>query len=256
MSRYGRFPLVSAAAVTNADLLLPALLGTLMLVPLLGFRLDIGLSALFYSPGEGFRLWHDWLLEKVLHDWVKEIVRAVVLLLALAAFASLRMERLRPLRRLLWFVLLATLLAAAAVTAVKHTSLQTCPVGIDLFGGSEPYFSLLEPAPAGVRSGQCWPGGHAASAFSFFPLVFAARQMGRQRLARGLFWFVMLFGFVLTMVQVARGAHFFSHQVWTALICWYASLAAYWLFFSFRHAERIRSGHGANIAPGSLQPLD
>lgn len=241
--------------VTPIDLTLPLVLGALMLVPLLGFGLDVSLSALFYTPGKGFTLWHDWLLEKVLHDWVKEITRAVVLLLALAAFASLRLERLRHLRLPLWYVLIAALLAAAAVTAVKHTSLQTCPVGIDLFGGSEPYFSLFDPVPAGVRSGQCWPGGHAASAFSFFPLVFAARQMGRQRLARGIFWLVMLFGLVLTMVQVARGAHFFSHQVWTALICWYVSLAAYWLFFTFRHARSARPGHSANMA-GSLQPLD
>jgi membrane-associated PAP2 superfamily phosphatase len=66
----------------------------------------------------------------------------------------------------------------------------------------------------------------------------------------------MLFGLVLTMTQVARGAHFFSHQVWTALICWYASLAAYWLFFSFRRSKNIRSGHCANMAPGSLQLRD
>ena len=242
--------------VTPIDLTLPLVLGALMLVPLLGFGLDVSLSTLFYTPGKGFQLWHDWLLEKVLHDWMKEIVRAVVLLLALAAFASLRMERLRSLRRPLWYVLIAALLAAAAVTAVKHTSLQTCPVGLTMFGGQEPYFSLFDPVPAGVRSGQCWPGGHAASAFSFFPLVFAARFMGRPGMARGLFWFIMLFGLVLTMTQVARGAHFFSHQVWTALICWYASLAAYWLFFSFRHAESVRSGHCANVASGSLQPLD
>lgn len=242
--------------VTPADLAVPLLLGALMLVPLLGFGLDLSLSALFYTPGKGFTLWHDWLLEKVLHDWVKELTRAVVLLLALAALASLAMERLRPLRRLLWFVLLTALMAAAAVTAVKHTSLQTCPVGITLFGGMEPYFSLFDPVPAGVRSGQCWPGGHAASAFSFFPLVFAARQLGRPMLARGLFWLVMLFGLVLTMVQVARGAHFFSHQVWTALICWYVSLAAYRLFLSFPHAESSRSSHRSSVAPGSLQLLD
>lgn len=217
--------------MTPADLALPAAIGALMLVPLLGFGLDVRLSAHFYTPGEGFTLWHDWLLEKVLHDWVKEFTRALVLLLALAAFASLRLERLRPLRLPLWYALITALLAAAAVTAVKHTSLQTCPVGLTMFGGMEPYFSLFDPVPPGARSGQCWPGGHAASAYAFFPLVLAARHVGRPGLARGLFWLVMLFGLVLTMVQVARGAHFFSHQVWTALICWYVSLAAYWLAF-------------------------
>lgn len=222
----------SRAPLSPADLVMPAILGALMLVPLLGFGLDVSLSAQYYTPGKGFPLWHDWLLEKVLHDWVKEFTRAVVFLLTLAALASLRLESLRPLRAPLWYALAAALLAAAAVTAVKHASLQTCPIGLEMFGGQEPYFHLFQPVPPGARSGQCWPGGHAASAYSFFPLVFAARHAGRRRLARGLFWLVMLFGLVLTMVQVARGAHFFSHQVWTALICWYVSLAAYRVFFA------------------------
>lgn len=230
-----------------ADIVLPALLSALLLVPLLGFGVDVILSAQFYTPGKGFTLWHDWLLEKVLHDWVKEFTRAVVLLLALAAFASLRLERLRPLRLPLWYALIAALLAAAAVTLVKHTSLQTCPVGLTMFGGKEPYFSLFDPVPPGVRSGQCWPGGHAASAFSFFPLVFAARHLRRPRLARGLFWLVMLFGLLLTLAQVARGAHFFSHQVWTALICWYVSLGLHWLVFAW-HGKPTPAGAGAVVA--------
>ena len=36
------------------------------LVSLLGFGLDVGLSAIFYTPGKGFTLWHDWLLENCL----------------------------------------------------------------------------------------------------------------------------------------------------------------------------------------------
>lgn len=226
--------LIRGSGVTPADLAMPLVLGTLMLVPLLGFGLDVSLSAFFYTPGKGFTLWHDWLLEKVLHDWVKELTRVIVLVLGLAAFASLRIERLHALRRPLWYVLIAALLAAAAVTAVKHTSLQSCPIGLTMFGGKESYFSLFDAVPPGARSGQCWPGGHAASAFALFPLFFAARHLERRRLAIGLLWFVLAFGLVLTLVQVARGAHFFSHQVWTALICWYVSLLLYWLAFA-RH---------------------
>ncbi len=241
MSLPERFPGGNRGA-TPADLYVPLAIGTLMLVPLLGFGLDVSLSTLFYTPGKGFPLWHDWLLEKVLHDWVKEITRVVVLALGLAAFASLRMERLRPMRLPLWYSLIAALLAAAAVTAVKHTSMQNCPIGLAIYGGKDAYFHLFQAIPPGVRRGECWPGGHAASAFAFFPLVFAARHLGRPVLARGVFWFVMLFGLVLTMVQVARGAHFFSHQVWTALICWYVSLGMYWLASVRRRAPATSVG--------------
>ena len=39
--------LIRGSGVTQADLTLPLALGTLMLVPLLGFGLDVSLSAFF-----------------------------------------------------------------------------------------------------------------------------------------------------------------------------------------------------------------
>lgn len=237
-------------AATMADLALPPALAALLLAPLLGLGLDVSLSARFYDPAAGgFALWHDWLLEKVLHDWVKLAARTAALLLLAAACASLFLERLRPLRRLLWFVVAGLALSATVVSAIKQSSAQACPVGLAMFGGSEPLVGLFDAVPAGLRAGRCWPGGHAASAFSFFPLYFAARHGRRPRLARRILGAILLFGLVLSLVQVARGAHFFSHQVWTALICWYASLAAYWLAFAAPGPARCAAAFREAVAP-------
>jgi len=37
----------------------------------------------------------------------------------------------------------------------------------------------------------------------------------------------LLLGFALGMGRVAQGAHFVSHNLWSALICWLVVLALY-----------------------------
>ncbi|MDI6747994.1 MAG: phosphatase PAP2 family protein [Rhodocyclaceae bacterium] len=220
------------AAVTRQDIVLPAMLAALLLALFLYQGFDIGLSAYFFDPASGrFPLEHDWWHEKLLHADVKQGVRRIVILMGLAFIASLVVARLKPYRRLLLFVVAASLLSASVVSTFKNASYQACPFSLIQFGGNRPYIGPFDPVPADIGLGRCSPGGHAASAFSLFPLYFAARHLRRRRLATGMFWFVMLFGLLLTYVQVARGMHLFSHQIWTALICWYVSLATYRLFF-------------------------
>jgi membrane-associated PAP2 superfamily phosphatase len=56
---------------------------------------------------------------------------------------------------------------------------------------------------------------------------FAGRHLRNCRLAYwGLFGGFGL-GFVLGFGRVMQGAHFLSHQLWTALICWLVMLALY-----------------------------
>jgi len=224
--------------IERKDLILPAGIAALLLAVFLGLDFDLGLSRLFFDPAAGaFPLEHHPLLKNLLHADVKQAVRRVVALMGLAAFASLLLPRLHAHRRLLFFILVATLLSASTVSAIKKKSYQSCPVSLAEFGGNRPYIGPFDPVPPDAQRGRCSPGGHAASAFSLFPLYLAARHLRRKRLATGTLWFVMAFGLLLTLVQVARGMHLFSHQIWTALLCWYVSLAAYWLFFPKQSAE-------------------
>jgi membrane-associated PAP2 superfamily phosphatase len=74
-------------------------------------------------------------------------------------------------------------------------------------------------APPVEHVGQCWPGGHASSGFTFFALFFALRDI-RPRTARIALASAVILGTTLSVSRMLQGAHFLSHNVWTALIDW------------------------------------
>lgn len=233
---------------------MPAIAAGVLLIVFVTLGLDIRLSMLFFDPAtQHFPLEREWWHDSILHAGIKQAMRRFVLLMGLVFVVSLFMERLKPYRYLLLYVVIASLVSASAVALLKSASYQACPFSLALFGGERPYIGPFDSVPAGIGVGRCSPGGHAASAFSLFPLVFAARHLRRKTLTRAAFWFVMLFGLLLTYVQVARGQHLFSHQIWTALICWYVSLASYYLFFL--GASRSDSRNGCAVLPAD-RPAD
>ncbi len=69
--------------------------------------------------------------------------------------------------------------------------------------------------PATDKPGRCWPGGHAATGFALFAL-FALRDR-KPRMARYAFLFAAGLGGIFSVSRMLQGAHFFSHNVWTAI---------------------------------------
>lgn len=116
-------------------------------------------------------------------------------------------------RRGAWYALAI----AAVVALLKAASPWSCPWDLPEFGGAKP------------GAGGCLPAAHPLSGFAFFGVA-AALAAARPRAA-----FVVLVAAVITgalagAVQVARGAHFSSHILWTA---WCAGTLAL-VFASFR----------------------
>jgi len=65
---------------------------------------------------------------------------------------------------------------------------------------------------------------------SFF-LFFVLRDR-RPRLARQAFIFAFALGSVFSISRMMQGAHFFSHNVWTAIFCWLICLGSYyWVLY-------------------------
>ncbi|MGN8260775.1 phosphatase PAP2 family protein [Pseudomonas sp. SMSB3] len=207
---------------------------TLALLLLELTSLDMDIATLFFDPAAGqFIGRHSYLLETVLHDRVKQGV-IVLGLLALAAFAlSLVWPRLFGWRRELGCLVLALGLSTAFVTPLKKVTQVQCPWSLTQFGGSETYSKLLEPRPATDKPGLCWPGGHAATGFCLFGLFFMLRDR-RPRLARAAFVVALVAGSVLGLGRMMQGAHFLSHNVWTAVFCWLIGLGSYYLIL-YRH---------------------
>ena len=87
------------------------------------------------------------------------------------------------------------------------------------YGGDEPFVALLGHAENATRVGQCWPGGHASTAFAFIGVYYAVRACGKPWAGKALTG-VILLGGVLSLAQTLRGAHFLSHNLWTAWFSW------------------------------------
>jgi membrane-associated PAP2 superfamily phosphatase len=225
--------MVGARAQTAARFYLLHLGGALLLAAAAlliveQFRIDWGVSNLFFDSELGrFPLRDDWFLEKVMHVGIKNAVVGVGVLVLIAWIFSLRLRRLAKWRPLLFFLFVAMLLSSSAVSLIKSVSGKHCPYDLEQYGGTVPFVGLLEQLPAGVKPGKCWPGGHASAGFCLFAFYFAALKLGRRRMAAAMLAGSLLLGLVLGMARVVQGAHFVSHNLWSALICWLVVLALY-----------------------------
>lgn len=190
---------------------------------------DMDVANLAFDPVAGqFIGRHSYLLENILHDRVKQIVIVLGLLSIVAFIASFFWSRLFGWRRELGCLVLSLALSTSFVTPLKAVTAVQCPWSLSQFGGKETYSKLLEHRPQTDKPGRCWPGGHAATGFSLFALFFMLRDR-RPRLARAAFTVAFVTGTVLSIGRMLQGAHFLSHNVWTAVFCWLIGLGCYYL---------------------------
>ncbi|MBM5460146.1 phosphatase PAP2 family protein [Pseudomonas sp. P66] len=194
--------------------------------------LDMDLAKLAFDPVAGqFVGRHSYFLEDILHDRAKQAVILLSVGAIIAYISSFFWSRLKGWRRELGYLVLAMALSTSFVTPVKAVTAVQCPWSLKEFGGKETYSELLSTRPATDKPGRCWPGGHAATGFTLFALFFALRDR-HPRLARAALLFAFGLGTVFSIGRMLQGAHFFSHNVWTAVFCWLISLGCYyWVLY-------------------------
>jgi len=200
--------------------------------------LDMTLANFFYDPVAGdFIGRHSYFLENILHNKAKDVVIAFSVFAVIAFICSFFVEKLKPFKRELGCLVLSLALATSFVTPVKVVTSVQCPWSLEQFGGHETYSELLSPRPHTDKPGRCWPGGHAATGFTLFALFFVLRDR-RPRLARIAFVFAFALGSVFSIGRMMQGAHFFSHNVWTAVFCWLICLGSYY-YVLYRPAGKV-----------------
>lgn len=198
------------------------------------FGVDRAVSDLFYDPAvRRFPLREDWFLEVVIHRWAKYILVLIALGLLGGIGLSFRIGALRAWRRGMVFVFLAMVLGSAAVGALKVATNKHCPYDLEIYGGYAPYLGLFEPSPAGVGAGKCFPGGHASGGFGLMAFYFLWYRR-RPRLAYSALAVGLTYGFILGFGRVMQGAHFLSHNLWSAAAVWFVALALYLLLLKRR----------------------
>lgn len=178
--------------------------------------LDLPLARLAGSPA-GFPWRDNWFLATVVHEGGRRLAWLLALALCLGVWWPLGpLARITPSQRV---QLAASALAGALVVSLlKIGSHTSCPWELSEFGGLVHYASHWSLQPDG-GAGRCFPAGHAASGFTFVGGYFAFRHSA-PRVAR--LWLASAFvgGLVLGLAQQWRGAHFMSHTLWSAAVCW------------------------------------
>ncbi|MEN9545128.1 MAG: hypothetical protein RLZZ598_1961 [Pseudomonadota bacterium] len=169
------------------------------------------------ADGSGFAMREHWFFSGVAHRggyWISVALFLIVLLSCVGPWHSRHLDRSR---RIAWFSAMAACLLL--IPALKHVSLTSCPWELAEFGGRASYVSHWAFGLADGGSGHCFPGGHASGAFAFLGGWFAWRDR-RPRVAAAWLLGVVLLGMLFGLTQTVRGAHYFSHTLYTAWICW------------------------------------
>ena len=206
---------------------LPLLMMALLLVlPTTG--IDFAITQYFYTPGVGFAGKHSYLLENILHERAKQAVILLGLLALAGLMASFFYRPWHWLRLPLGYLVLSISLSSSVVTPLKVVTGVHCPWDLAEFGGSETITPLLSARAPTEHPGKCWPGGHASSGFIFFALYFVLRDR-RPHQAKAALVFALALGSLFSIGRVMQGAHFLSHNLWTALFDWMIALGFYHL---------------------------
>ncbi len=185
--------------------------------------LDLRAARLFGGPG-GFPLKDHWLFEGVMHTggrWLSWMLAAWVVIGIWRPTGCL--HRIDVAER----IQLAASLGAAVllISGMKKFSNTSCPAELEVFGRTARYVShwaWFRATDGGT--GRCFPAGHASAAFAFvggyFAFIKRSPDIARLWLATA-----VLCGIALGAAQQVRGAHFMSHTLWTAWLCWASALA-------------------------------
>lgn len=197
--------------------------------------LDLPMARWFGSPA-GFALRDHWFWSGVLHRDMHRLAWVFELALLAGVFIPFGSLRKLPASRRAQLAL-TTLAALLVVIVVKLGSRTSCPWSLREFGGVATYVSHWAWGAVDGGDGRCFPAGHASAGFAFIGGFFAFRH-ALPATARRWFAGAMLAGLVLGLSQQVRGAHYMSHTLWTAWLCWITAAS---MDAGFTVAGRLKS---------------
>jgi len=227
--------------IAFSRLLLATLLALLMILLWDASGLDLPMARLA-GGSRGFALSDDAVLVLWLHEvprFLSWLCLAVLVAAVRWPFALLR----RLTRRERIQLALTALVSVVAVSLLKNSSRTSCPWDVAEFGGTARYVSHWAWTVHDGGPGRCFPAGHASAAFAYLGGWFVLR---RSMPRAAWVWLAMAacFGLVLGLAQQWRGAHYMSHTLWTAWVCWVVG----WAVDVFFHHRR-RPAPGPQATP-------
>lgn len=173
----------------------------------------------------------SWWVNEVIHTggrWFMRWVMVATLCLWAGTYVS---ESLARLRRPAGYFFVSTVLTVGVTGLLKHVTNVDCPWDLVPFGGRFPYVHLFADRPDNLPVAGCFPAAHSSSGYALMGLYFLWLERDRRWARAGLVLGIAA-GLVFGTAQQARGAHFLSHDVWSAMLAWCIPLSVY--CFGFR----------------------
>jgi membrane-associated PAP2 superfamily phosphatase len=195
---------------------------TLLLFAILEFDVDARLAeALFYNRES--HAWigaHTWWAEAWIHTGGRNMVLAIAVATLATLIGGCFAPRVGGWRRAALFVFLAIGLSTGVVGILKHVTNVDCPWSLAAYGGTP-----------SLNGAACFPGAHSASGFALVCFYFLLRERSRRAALAALMTGLGV-GVLFAFGQEARGAHFLSHDLTSAVLVWYIQLGLYAGLFS------------------------
>ena len=205
--------------------------------------LDLAMAR-WFGTASGFPLESHWLWRGLLHDdmhWPPWLLELALLAAVFRPFGTLKQLALA--RRLQ--LALGTLVALLVISTLKLHSHTSCPWDLREFGGVATHVSHWAWGVLDGGSGSCFPAGHASAGFAFLGGFFVFRQVLPRTAMRWLAG-ALVVGFIFGLAQQVRGAHYMSHTLWTAWLCWSTAavldaVVSGWMRFVQSRRNRLRA---------------
>ena len=191
----------------------------------IGGSLDLALIHPWVSESGKFLLRDNWYLAELNHRYVKDLIILVYASFLIIWLASFKVEKLRPVRWSYGYFFCMVILSTSIIGLLKSQSAHACPWNSTI-PASQGFFWDFS-----ASKGHCFPGGHASTGFALMAGYAVFRQSNRKR---AYFFLVSgcILGFAMGWAQMMRGAHFLSHNLWTAWIIWLINVVFY--FFNYK----------------------
>ena len=183
---------------------------------------DLWLARMAGTP-MGFPWRENPFLVHVMHAGARNLSWLLVIGLFAAIRWPLGILRKLPVRDRAQLAL-TVLASVLAVSLIKHFSDTSCPWDLKEFGGVARHVSHWAWGVDDGGAGGCFPAGHASAAFAYVGGYFVLRRVSTRA---AFIWLgaAVVAGLALGLSQQLRGAHYMSHTLWTAWICWTVGFA-------------------------------
>jgi membrane-associated PAP2 superfamily phosphatase len=140
-------------------------------------------------------------------------------------------------RRLFLIFLGLSLIPLIAGNIKKFTNIY-CPAQLEIYDGDKPYVRIFESYPSDfqqIKTGQCFPAGHAVVGFALMILFFAFTKKSHRLwgLATGL-----ILGWITGFYQMAKGAHFLGDSLVSMLVCFLLAALIYKIYFQLTDSRK------------------